>query len=100
MSSATRPKLNYPDDWHTIARAIKQRAGWKCEHCGHPHDYNVNHGFILTVHHRDGNPFNNDPSNTRALCQRCHMAAARQQLKYGRDHQQQTPLFDTKGEPT
>jgi 5-methylcytosine-specific restriction endonuclease McrA len=95
MCSATDHRPQYPNDWAAIATAIKARAGWRCEHCHHPHDPDA--GYTLTVHHIDGNPFNNDPSNTRALCQRCHLRAARSQLKYGRDHQQQTPLFDTKG---
>jgi hypothetical protein len=94
MSSATRPA--YPDDWLQIANAIKQRAGWKCEHCHHPHDPKA--GYTLTVHHRDGNPFNNDPSNTRALCQRCHMIAAAHQSRYGPQYRDQPTLFDTKGD--
>jgi 5-methylcytosine-specific restriction endonuclease McrA len=93
MSSATR--IPYPDDWNRIAREVKRRAGWKCQHCGHPHDPKA--GYTLTVHHVDGNPQNNQPSNLRALCQRCHMAFVAKQQKYGRHYHAQPTLFE-KGE--
>jgi len=62
---------NYPPDWEEIARRVKERAGWRCEHCGHPHDPVA--GYTLTVHHLDGNPVNCSPENLVALCQRCHL---------------------------
>lgn len=35
-------RSRYPADWDDIARAVKERAGWKCEECG------VEHGrFII-----------------------------------------------------
>lgn len=50
---------------------------------GNPDDYYDNHegtnpGYhaaktILTISHQDHDPRNNDPSNLRALCQRCHL---------------------------
>ncbi len=33
--------------------------------------------IVLTVHHADGNPANNDPRNLLALCQRHHLACHR-----------------------
>lgn len=30
-------KKDYPPDWPDIAFAAKQRAGWRCEWCGAPH---------------------------------------------------------------
>ena len=62
----------YPEDWKTISTRVKIRAGFRCEHCGHPHD--PEHGYTLTVHHLDGDPANCDPNNLVALCQRCHLA--------------------------
>ena len=96
MCSATNRRLKYPDDWAAIATAIKHRAGWKCTICHHPHDPQA--GYTLTVHHRDGNPMNNAPSNTRALCQRCHMTAAAHQSRYGPQYRNQPSLFNTKGD--
>ncbi|GAB4454775.1 MAG: hypothetical protein Kow00120_24510 [Anaerolineae bacterium] len=61
----------YPANWPEIARDIKARAGWCCEHCGHPHDPATGH--VLTVHHLDGDPANCDRTNLVALCQRCHL---------------------------
>lgn len=61
----------YPADWPEIAQRVKDAAGWRCEHCGHPHD--LESGHVLTVHHLDGNPGNCDPANLVALCQRCHL---------------------------
>jgi excisionase family DNA binding protein len=62
---------DYPPDWDEIARQVKEAAGWRCEHCGSPH--NPESGHVLTVHHLDGNPANSDPENLVALCQRCHL---------------------------
>jgi HNH endonuclease len=50
---------------------MKQRAEWKCERCGHPHD--TKNGFTLTVHHLDGDKWNLEWWNLAALCQRCHL---------------------------
>jgi hypothetical protein len=30
-------KALYPKDWPAISRAVKERAGWKCEQCAAPH---------------------------------------------------------------
>ena len=62
----------YPKNWRAIARRVKDAAGWRCEQCGHPHA--PAQGYTLTVHHIDGDTFNNDPANLVALCQRCHLA--------------------------
>ena len=62
---------NYPPNWKAIAYAVKEKAGWKCERCGHAHDPKT--GYSLTVHHLDGNKSNCEPWNLAALCQRCHL---------------------------
>lgn len=61
----------YPPDWPEIAEAVKARADWKCQECGRWH-FPPN-GYTLTVHHKDHNTLNSDPSNLVALCQRCHL---------------------------
>ncbi len=61
----------YPVEWPGLAKLIKERAGWKCERCGHG-----NHqasGHVLTVHHLDGDKSNCESWNLAALCQRCHL---------------------------
>ena len=62
---------DYPPNWPEIAQRIKISAGWRCEHCGAPHD--PTRGYTLTVHHLDMDKANCDPSNLVALCQRCHL---------------------------
>lgn len=62
----------YPENWERLAEEIKTAAGWRCEQCGHLHEPAA--GYMLTVHHIDGDPGNNAPENLVALCQRCHLA--------------------------
>ncbi len=62
----------YPDNWNEIAFEIKEEAGWVCVRCGHPHD--PDSGYVLTVHHLDGNKSNYERWNLAALCQRCHLS--------------------------
>lgn len=76
-------KKRYPKNWKQIRQQILERAGNRCEFCGvenHsliPH-YSKQDGFeyhtrvVLTIAHLDHQPENCDPSNLRALCQKCH----------------------------
>lgn len=41
-----------------------------CEDCGLTHDLEA----FFDVHHRDGDPGNNDPANLALLCPNCHRA--------------------------
>lgn len=65
--------MTYPAEWVDITIRVKTAAGWCCEACGHPHDPDT--GYILTVHHIDGDKANVEPNNLIALCQRCHLRA-------------------------
>jgi 5-methylcytosine-specific restriction endonuclease McrA len=38
---------------------------FKCEECGKTHQ-------LLIIHHKDFNPFNDDPDNLQLLCPKCH----------------------------
>lgn len=67
----TAAAADYPPDWKAIAQRIKDAAGWRCERCKEPHC--VERGFMLTVHHLDGNKANCADWNLAALCQRCHL---------------------------
>lgn len=79
---------DYPASWPEIAESIKTAAGWRCEHCDHPND-RVN-GYVLTVHHLNGNPADCRHENLVALCQRCHLSI---QAKY-KPGQQVLPGFE------
>ena len=73
LQQRTRGKdKTYPPEWPSMARAIKDAAGWRCVRCGHPHD--PPSGYTLTVHHLDMNPPNLAWWNLAALCQRCHLS--------------------------
>ena len=72
----------YPKNWKTISLAIRERAGWRCEgspgvypDCravnAEPHPV-TGSKVVLTVAHLDHDETSADPSNLRAMCQRCH----------------------------
>lgn len=73
---------NYPPNWKEISTAIRQRANWRCEGTDHFPDCRAANGrphpdtgsrVVLTVAHLDHDTTNSDPTNLRALCQRCHL---------------------------
>lgn len=77
----------YPPDWDEIARRVKTKALYACVRCGHVH--NVETGYVLTVHHLDGDKANCEWWNLAALCQRCHLkiqARVRMNQMYMFDH--------------
>lgn len=77
-------KARYPKNWKQIREQILKRANNRCEFCGvENHSYVMKAGtenwqfpepvlVVLTIAHLDHQPENCDPSNLRALCQRCH----------------------------
>ena len=67
-----KPEGVYPKDWKRIATEVKDKAGWLCIRCGHPHDPDA--GYCLTVHHLSNDKSNCDWWNLLALCQRCHLS--------------------------
>lgn len=63
----------YPQNWKDIRASILKRAHNKCEFCGiENHTYRDGKYIVLTIAHLDHTPEHCDPSNLRALCQRCH----------------------------
>ncbi|MFC6790634.1 HNH endonuclease [Methylobacterium komagatae] len=86
--SASRMKL-YPGgsirspEWLALREEILARAGGRCEGTpqfpacravnAEPHP-ETRSKVVLTIAHMDQHPGHNDPSNLRALCQRCHNA--------------------------
>lgn len=61
----------YTEDWPEIAKRIKDKCHWRCERCGHPNELST--GYVLTIHHLDGDKGNNADWNLACLCQRCHL---------------------------
>ena len=94
---------NYPHDWKSRIRpATLTRAEHCCEDCGVPNyalgyrdvigGFHITEGIergemigeykvikiILTISHQGHDISNNDPSNLKALCQRCHLTHDRE----------------------
>lgn len=65
----------YPKNWKELSAWTRMKAGNKCELCDaknyEPHLVTKSK-VVLTVHHLDFNPQNNEKYNLMALCQRCH----------------------------
>ena len=70
-------KKLYPRNWKEIRENILKRANNCCEFCG-VENYSIVQRkdkkvkIVLTIAHLDHNPQNNESSNLRALCQKCH----------------------------
>lgn len=63
-----------PDDWHVIARRVRQRDGYRCRNCGRgggPNGTAELHIDHQTPRSRHGS---NHPTNLRTLCRSCHEA--------------------------
>ncbi len=86
---------SYPDSWAAIAYAIKERAGWRCERCGHHNDPGA--GYTLTVHHVDMNPSNVDLENLAPLCQKCHLKVQAHKFPRWMWQNQTQPRLETYG---
>jgi len=71
-------KTKYHPEWDKISLSVKESAEWKCHLCGAEHGkphWKTGSIVVLTVHHRDHDPGNNEKKNMAALCQRCHLWA-------------------------
>jgi hypothetical protein len=83
-------RARYPENWKEISKAVKDRAGWKCEACGiKHHTMRLNakgkpfREFMTTAHLgvtlADGSPgdprdkSDNRPENLACYCTRCHL---------------------------
>jgi len=70
---------DYPHDWPTIARRVKEAADWQCQECGcqcyRPSEACTDRRRVLTVHHINHIPHDCRESNLIALCAPCHLRA-------------------------
>ncbi len=83
---AIETRGEYPYNWGSIAIITKDEANWNCVRCDHAHD--IENGYMLTVHHLDGDKSNCRWWNLAALCQRCHLRMQ------GRVHMNRVWMFE------
>ena len=92
----------YPANWAAISRAIRERAGNRCEQIteagqrcdavnGEPHPLTGSR-VVLTTAHLDHQPENCAPENLRAMCQRCHNRYDAPMRRRGRAERQRAEL--------
>lgn len=82
-------KKHYGYTWKKISKLIIERVA-HCVNCGKQNGK----GTVLTVHHIDFNPTNNNHSNLIVLCARCHLRKHGLIRKYGRDTDCQMLFFN------
>ena len=70
-------KALYPLNWKQISRWTIEARGAQCEECGRTKE---DDGIVLTVHHIDYDPSNNDINNLVVLCQGCHLRRQAREL--------------------
>ena len=58
----------YTKDWRYVSNAYLKKVGNRCEDCG----VKKTRDKIVAVDHIDGNKKNNDESNLKARCPKCH----------------------------
>ena len=97
-------KSLYPEDWPTIARAIKEACDWRCSECDtqcrRPGEFNLGWQYTLTVAHYDGE-YEASAVFVVALCIRCHFRhdapqvwkARRRNLRWRRRFAGQLEIF-------
>ncbi|WFD09022.1 HNH endonuclease signature motif containing protein [Tepidibacter hydrothermalis] len=68
-TDVTAPLNEYPKKWSKISMDYRSYKNWICEDCGN--DFSTNKK-MLDVHHIDGNKYNVEYSNLKALCKECH----------------------------
>lgn len=69
-------RADYPIDWESLSRRVKDEQGWQCLWCSATHGMLhplTGSKVVLTTAHIDHNNTNNARENLAALCQRCHL---------------------------
>lgn len=68
-------RLLYPDNWHSIAREIKESNGWRCQECDRqcrrPGEMAIGWEYELQIAHYD-NEYESDAIFVVAWCAKCH----------------------------
>ena len=101
-------RADYPRDWEQKSQDIRSgRADGRCEcegECGAGHEERceARHSephpvtgskVVLTTAHLDRNPWNSNPANLRAMCQKCH-------LSYDAEQHRESAAWTRAGRPT
>jgi len=68
-TNRTAPINVYPADWNQKSIKFKKSANWKCNKC--KVDLSADKRFLHS-HHKNGNTYDNRPSNIEVLCIGCH----------------------------
>lgn len=90
-------RKDYPKNWEEIRQEVIKNAEYTCQECGREGatiNENTGSEVILTVHHIDENPGNNERENLICLCQGCHLAVHRGE----REDSGPTPILQFHGE--
>jgi hypothetical protein len=69
-TNRTAPLSVYPSDWNEKSAGFKKNANWTCEKCNT--SFKGKKPKFLHSHHKNGNIYDNRPSNIEVLCIRCH----------------------------
>ena len=69
-------KFHQTPRWHRLARAVKDRDGWRCKKCGKPGRLECDHRVPIS---NGGKKW--DPSNLQALCRQCHFIKSYKERK-------------------
>lgn len=67
---------HYKGQWHSTAREVKERAGWRCEDCYQKQgekDFRSGAVIQLGAAHINRVPGDDRLENLRCLCRRCHI---------------------------
>lgn len=66
----TAPLSVYPKDWSQKSTAFRNATNWICKRCNK--NFSGNKSKFLHSHHKNGNTYDNRPSNIEVLCILCH----------------------------
>lgn len=60
--------VEYPEEWNSISRELKNLRGWRCELCG----FTSRSSSAIQTHHIDHDKSDNSIANLQVLCLICH----------------------------
>ncbi len=80
---------------HEFKESIRKRDNYICQDCGKTQEQElIDEKRKLSVHHKDGNHFNNVPENATTLCASCHGRLEREIYSLKRDAEIQWAVYE------